>query len=143
MPEVSLHEDFRRKQEGEGGSDRGFGIVFAIFFSLVGLLPLRAHHPVRWWALALAALFLGVALLQPAWLRPLNRVWTKLGLLLGRVVSPVVTGLLFFLVFTPIGLLFRLLKKDPLHLASSAAMSTYWMERQPPGPSPETMRNQF
>jgi Mg2+/citrate symporter len=143
MPEVSLHEDFRRKQEGQGGSDRGFGIVFAIFFTLIALLPLRAHHPVRWWALALAVLFLGVALLQPAWLRPLNRAWTKLGLLLGRVVSPLITALLFFLVVTPIALLFRLLKKDPLRLASSSEVSTYWIERQPPGPAPETMRNQF
>ena len=142
MSEVLLHEDFRRKQEGQGGSDRGFGIVFAIFFALVGLLPLRAHRPVRWWALALAGIFLLVALLQPVWLRPLNRRWTKLGLLLGRLVSPLVTGLLFFLVVTPIGLLFRLLKKDPLRLASSREAS-YWIERQPPGPAPETMRNQF
>src|SRR5271154_6917062 len=111
MPEVSLHEDFRRKQEGQGGSDRGFGVVFAIFFSLVGLLPLRGHHSVRWWALALGALFLLVALLQPGLLRPLNRIWTKLGLLLGRVVSPIVTGVMFFLVVTPIALIFRLLKK--------------------------------
>jgi hypothetical protein len=64
-------------------------------------------------------------------------------LLLGRVVSPLITALLFFLVVTPIGLLFRLLKKDPLRLASSAEVSTYWIERQPPGPAPETMRNQF
>jgi len=143
MPEVSLHEDFHRKQEGQGGSDRGFGIVFAIFFVLVGLLPLRAHHPIRWWALALAGIFLFVALVRPVWLRPLNRLWTKLGLLLGRVVSPLVTAVLFFLVVTPIGLLFRLLKKDPLRLATSAEASSYWIERQPPGPAPETMRNQF
>ncbi len=143
MSDISLHEDFRRKQEGQGGSDRGFGIVFAIFFALVGILPVRHHHPPRWWALSLAGLFLGVALIQPAWLRPLNRVWTKLGILLGRVVSPVVTGLLFFLVVTPIGLLFRLLKKDPLRLASGAGTQTYWIERRPPGPAPETMRNQF
>jgi hypothetical protein len=141
MQQVSLHEDFRRKQEGQGGSDRGFGIVFAIFFTLIALLPLRAHHPVRWWGLPVAALFLGIALLQPVWLRPLNRIWTKLGLLLGRVVSPVVTGVVFFLVVTPIGLLFRILKKDPLRLAPSAG--TYWIPRQPPGPAPETMRNQF
>jgi Saxitoxin biosynthesis operon protein SxtJ len=143
MPRASLHEDFQRKQEGEGGSDRGFGIVFTIFFSLVGLLPLRAHRPVRGWALAVAALFLVVALLQPAWLGPLNQLWTKLGVLLGRVVSPVITGLLFFLVVTPIGLVFRLSKKDPLRLASNAKMSTYWIARQPPGPAPETMRSQF
>ena len=143
MLEVSLHEDFRRKQEGQGCSDRGFGIVFAAFFALVAVLPLRAHHPVRWWALALAGVFLGVALLKSAWLGPLNRLWTKLGILLGRIVSPVVTGLVFFLVVTPIGLLFRILKKDPLRLAWNGAASSYWIDRQPPGPAPETMRNQF
>jgi len=64
MSETLLHEDFQRKQEGAGGSDRGFGIVFAIFFTLLSLLPLRAHQPVRWWALAWATISLGVALLQ-------------------------------------------------------------------------------
>jgi len=143
MEQTALHEDLHRRQEGQGGSDRSFGIVFAVFFTLIGLLPLRTHHQVRWWALALAGLFLLVGLLQPVWLRPLNRVWTKLGLLLGRVVSPVVTGLVFFLVVTPIAVLFRLTKKDPLRLASNAGPSTYWIEREPPGPTPESMRNQF
>ena len=143
MAEISLHEDFRRKQEGRGGSDRGFGIVFAIFFALIGLVPLRAHHPVRWWSLGLAGVFLLVALLKPAWLHPLNRVWTMLGILLGLVVSPLITALLFFLVVTPIGFLFRLLKKDPLRLASSPGATSYWIAREPPGPAPETMRNQF
>ena len=142
MPETSLHEDFQRKQEGPGGSDRGFGVVFAIFFTLLSLLPLRAHQPVRWWALACAAISLGVALLQPGWLGPLNRVWTMLGLGLGRVMSPIVTGIIFLLVVTPIGFLFRRLKKDPLRLASSAS-SSYWIARETPGPYPETMRRQF
>jgi len=143
MAGVSLHEDFRRQQEGQGGSDRSFAIVFAIFFLLIGLLPLRAHHPVRWWSLGLSALFLAIGLLKPGWLHPLNRIWTKLGILLGRVVSPIVTALLFFLVVTPIGVLFRLGKKDPLRLASSRDATTYWIVREPPGPAPETMRNQF
>ena len=139
----SLHEDFDRKQEGHGSSDRGFGIVISIFFALVGLLPLRANHPVRWWALAFGGLFLVVALLQPVFLRPLNRIWTKLGLLMGRVVSPVITALLFYLVVTPTGFLFRLLGKDPLRLAFDAGVPSYWIERRPPGPSSETMSNQF
>jgi len=143
MRETSLHEDFRRKQEGQGGSDRSFGIVFAAFFTLLGLLPLRAHHPIRWWAIAIAGLFLAVAILQPRWLHPLNRLWTQLGILLGRVVSPIVTALVYFLVVTPIGVLFRLLGKDPLHLHSQPEHPSYWIPRQPPGPLPDTMRNQF
>ena len=143
MSGYSLHEDFDRKQEGHGSSDRGFGIVLSIFLALVGLSPLRAHHPVRWWALALSSLFLVVAVFQPVSLRPLNRVWTKLGLLMGRVVSPVITALLFYLVVTPTGFLFRLLGKDPLRLTLDAGVRSYWIERRPPGPSPETMSNQF
>jgi hypothetical protein len=139
----SLHEDLGRKQEGHGSSDRGFGIVFSIFFVLVGLSPLRANHPLRWWALALAGLFLVVALLQPVWLRPLNRLWTKVGLLMGRIVSPVIAALLFYLVVTPTGLLFRLMGKDPLHLAWDSGVRSYWIERQPPGPPPESMSNQY
>lgn len=143
MAEAALHEDLGRKQEGQGGSDRSFGIVFAVFFTLLALLPLRAHRPVRGWALAVAALFLGVGLLRPGWLHPLNRAWTKLGLLLGRVVSPIVTGIVFFLVVTPIALIFRMLKKDPLRLAPGGDAQTYWIVRQPPGPAPESMRHQF
>jgi len=139
----SLHEDLDRKQEGHGSSDRNFGIVLSIFFALVGLSPLRAHYPVRLWAVALGGLFLAVALLQPVRLHALNRIWTKLGLLMGRVVSPVITALLFFLVVTPTGFLFRLLGKDPLRLASDAGVGSYWIERRPPGPPPETMSNQF
>ena len=113
MRDLNLHEDLDRKQEIHGSSDRSFGIVFAIFFSLVALSPMRHQRPLRWWALALSLLFLAIALARPGLLRPLNRLWTQLGLLLGRVVSPVVAGLLFFLVVTPLGLLFRALGKDP------------------------------
>ena len=143
MGKVSLHEDFDRRQEGEGSSDRGFGIVFAVFFALVGLAPLRAGRPVRWSALAAGAGFLIVALVKPSWLRYANRVWTKLGLLIGRVVSPVVTALLFFLVVTPMGFLMRVSGKDPLRLSSEPGASSYWIERRPPGPSPQTMSSQF
>src|SRR5713226_7170952 len=88
MRGTSLHQDYSRKLEGKASSDRSFGIVFAIFFALAAFSPLRAHRPVRWWAFAVAGFFLAIALLQPGWLRPMNRVWTKLGLFLGRAVSP-------------------------------------------------------
>jgi hypothetical protein len=143
MGRDSLHEDLHRRQEGRGSSDRSFGIVFGIFFVLVGLSPLRSHHSVRWWAFPLAGLFLATAFLKPGWLRPLNRIWTKLGILMGRVVSPVITALLFYLVVTPTGLLFRLFGKDPLRLAFEPGAKSYWIERKPPGPLPETMTNQF
>lgn len=143
MQQGSLHEDLSRRQEGHGSSDRSFGLVFAAFFLLVGLTPLRLHHPVRWWAVAVAVAFALVGLVTPAWLRPMNRIWSELGLLLGRMVNPLVTGILFFLVVTPIGLLARLRRKDPLRLTRVAGATTYWIERKPAGPPPATMSNQF
>jgi len=139
----SLHEDFDRRQEGHGSSDRGFGIVISISFALVGLLPLRANHPVRWWALALGGLFLIVAFLQPVWLRRLNRVWTKLGFLHRSGRQPgghrpafLSRGHTHRIPFSPAG-------KDPLRLALDAGVRSYWIERRLPGPLPETMSNQF
>ena len=143
MSRDTLHEDFARKQEGQGSSDRAFAFVFAVFFALMGLSPLRAHHPMRWWSFPIAGLFLFVGILRPIWLRPLNKYWTKLGLLMGRIVGPVTTAVLFYAVVTPTALLFRILGKDPLRLSRDPGARSYWIERQPPGPAPETMTNQF
>jgi hypothetical protein len=140
---MSTHEDFRRQAEVKGSSDRTFGLVFAVFFALVGLAPLRSHHPVRWWAVAVGLVFLSAAAVRPLWLRPLNRVWIKLGVWLGRIVSPIVMGVLFYVVITPMSILLRLLGKDPLRLAKEPEAGSYWIERRPPGPPPETMANQF
>ena len=139
----TLHEDFARKQESQGSSDRAFAIVFAVFLVLVGFSPWRTHHQMRWWAFPVAGLFLFVGILKPFWLRPLNMYWTKLGLLMGRIVSPVITAVLFYAVVTPTALLFRMLRKDPLRLARDPEARSYWIERQPPGPAPATMTNQF
>lgn len=143
MPQGSLHEDLTRRQEGRGSSDRMFGIVFGIFFLLVGLAPLRSHRPLRWWALALSGGFLVIAFVTPGWLRRLNQGWTKLGMLLSRLVSPLITGILFFVVVTPVGLVARLCGKDPLRLAPDAGARSYWIERQPPGPPAESITNQY
>ena len=139
----TLHEDFARKQESQGSSDRAFAIVFAVFLVLVGFSPWRTHHQMRWWAFPVAGLFLFVGILKPFWLRPLNMYWTKLGLLMGRIVSPVITAVLFYAAVTPTALLFRILGKDPLRLSRDPEARSYWIERQPPGPAPETMTNQF
>jgi len=140
---MSTHEDFSRHAEARGSSDRAFGLVIGVFLILVALAPLRTHHSIRWWALAPAVLILAAAAVRPAWLHPLNRAWTGLGLLLGRVVTPIVTGVLFFLVVTPVAFLLRLFGKDPLRLARDAQAPTYWIERKPPGPPAESMVNQF
>jgi len=114
-----------------------------LFFGVAGLLPLRSGGRVRLPALAIAAVFLVITLLRPSLLHPLNRAWTMLGLLLGRIVNPVVTAVLFFVVFVPAGLISRLAGKDPLRLKSDAEANSYWIVRNPPGPRPETMSKQF
>jgi hypothetical protein len=84
-----------------------------------------------------------VAWLSPAALAPLNRVWTRFGLLLHRIVSPVVLGVMFFVVVTPMGLIMRALGKDPLRLRFDRDARSYWIDRRPPGPAPDTLNNQF
>ena len=140
---MNTHEELARKHAVRGSSDRAFGSVFAVFFALAGFAPLLKQQPMRPWALALAGLFLTITVLRPAWLHPLNQAWIKLGLLLGRIVNPIVMGLLFFVVVAPTALIFRLLGKDPLRLSLDATAGSYWIDRRPPGPSPETMANQF
>jgi len=137
------HEDFRRQHRVEAGSERTLGLVFAAFFLIIGCLPLGGGGAVRGWAIVVAAASLATALLRPSLLAPLNRLWTWVGLLLHRVVSPLVLGVLFFLVVTPVGLLMRARGKDPLRLRSDRVSNSYWIERRPPGPAPDSMRNQF
>lgn len=127
----------------EMGSERSFGLVFAVVFALVGLWPLKDGGDARPWALAIALAFLLTALAMPRLLKPLNVLWFRFGLLLHHVVTPVVMGLLFFLTVTPVGLLMRATGKDPLRLGRDPDAPSYWIDRAPPGPAPETMKNQF
>ncbi len=137
------HEDFSRPEEVHGSSDRSFGLVFAGFFTIVGGLSLwRGGH---WWpyAFVLAAAFAGVALARPGLLAPLNRLWMKFGLLLSKIMNPIVLGLLFFITMVPMGLVMRAMGKDLLRLKRDPAARSYWIERAPPGPPPGSMRNQY
>ncbi len=97
----------------------------------------------RLWALIAAGVFLVPALVFPKVLHPLNKLWMRFGALLQKIVSPIVLGALFFLTVTPMGLLMRLIGKDLLRLKKDPDASSYWIERTPPGPPPDTMRNQF
>src|ERR1700758_2687719 len=96
------HEDLTREQFVEGSSDRSFGLVISAAFLLIGLGPLRHGHPPRWWALAIASVLALVGLSKPSLLAAANRLWMKLGVLLGKVVSPIALGILFYAVFTPL-----------------------------------------
>jgi hypothetical protein len=125
----SLHETLIRDRPVTGSSNRGFGLTFAGFFALLcGLSAWRggAHWP--WW-LGAAIVCALVALTVPAILAPFNWVWTRLGLLLHRIVNPIVMAVIFFGAVVPLGLLMRLLGKRPLSLVLDAKASSYWIER--------------
>lgn len=140
----ALHEDFGRGKDYEkSSSDRSFGLVFGAVFTLIGVAPTLSGAPLRLWAVGVAVLFFLLAFVKPAVLSPLNRLWLKLGHVLQSIVSPIVLGALFFLTVAPIGLVLRLTGRDLLGLRWDRGASTYWVVRNPPGPSPESMRNQF
>jgi hypothetical protein len=137
------HEDFSRPDEVKVGSDRGFGVVFAAFCALVAGIQLWHGSP-RFWAWEGAAIaFAAAAFLFPRVLHPFNVLWFKFGLLLHHIVTPIVLGLMFYTVFTPIGLWMRMIGKRPLHLRFDRNAKTYWVPRQPPGPTPGSFHNQF
>jgi hypothetical protein len=142
MAAGTIHEDLTRDRRHDGPSHRSFGIVFSVFFAVVAIWPLRTGEPVRLWSLGLGAAFSICALIVPGALAPLNRIWTKFGLVLSRIARPVAMGVLFYGVITPLGFFLRLKGNDPLRMLRTSS-ETYWIERQPPGPAAETMTDQF
>src|SRR5262249_21366273 len=100
----------------------------AIFFLIVTFWPVTRAEPIRWWALGMAAVFAAVALLWAPALTPLNKAWTKFGVLLYKMVSPAVMAILFYVTVTPIALLMRLLGKDPLRLRPDRNAKSYWID---------------
>jgi hypothetical protein len=138
----STHENFNREEASAPGSDRTFGLVMAAALALVGVINFWHHGRVWPWELTAAVLLLAAAWLKPPLLHPLNRLWMKLGLLLHRIVNPIVMGLLFYGTIWPTGLVMRMRGRDLLRLRREPSANTYWIAR-PPGPKPETMRDQF
>lgn len=120
-----------------------FGLVIAAAFLLVSLWPVLSGGAIRWWAAAIGILIFVAALARPQLLSQLNRIWTLLGTILHRIASPILMGIIFFLVVTPIGLSMRLLGKRPLDLKFDPHAESYWKKHDPPGPPPESMKNQF
>ena len=120
-------------------SNRSFGIVCFVVFLLVALYPLIHAEEIRLWSLTISIIFLILGLLNSKILGPLNKIWFKFGILLGKIVSPLIMGIIFFLVVTPIGFIMRLLGKDVLNLKYNKNKS-YWIEKN--GPKSK-MKNQF
>ena len=120
-------------------SNRSFGIVFFIVFLLIAFYPLINQGEIRIWSVLISLLFLILGIINSKILTPLNKVWFKFGIFLGKIISPIVMGLIFFLVVTPIAFLMRMLNKDLLNLKFNKK-SSYWIEKTDPK---SKMRNQF
>ena len=120
-------------------SNRSFGIVFAIVFLLIAFWPILNEGQIRLWSIIISIIFLILGLLNSKLLTPLNILWFKFGIFLGKMISPLIMGIIFFFVVTPIGLLMRLLKKDLLNLKFNGK-SSYWIEKTEPK---SKMKNQF
>ena len=121
------------------GSNKSFGIVFFIVFLLIAIYPLINNGELRIWSLIIAIIFLILGLINSKVLTPLNKLWFKFGLLLGKVISPIIMGIIFFLVVTPTALIMRIIGKDLLNLKFNNKKS-YWIEKT--GPKSK-MKNQF
>jgi multisubunit Na+/H+ antiporter MnhG subunit len=137
------HEDFSRTHDVKASSNRGFGSVFSTVFLIVGMWPLFFGGAPRWWSLIVAALFMLVTVAAPALLALPNRLWLCFGLLLNRIISPIVLAFLFYVIVTPMGMLMQAVGKDNLRLRRADADASYWIKRDPPGPKPDSLYHQF
>ena len=115
-----------------------FGILFFIFFLIIGLYPLISGGVIRIWSIVLSLIFSIITIIKPNLFTFLNKSWIQFGILLGRIISPIVMGLVFFIVVTPIGILVRILKKDVMGLKRGA--SSYWIHRED---KLQSMKKQF
>ena len=122
------------------GSNRSFGIIFFVVFMIIALWPLLNSENVRIWSLVISIIFFFLGILNSKFLTPLNKLWMKFGLLLGKVISPIIMALIFFAVVSPIGLIMRLLRKDLLNLKYNKKCKSYWIEKKGPN---SKMKNQF
>ena len=120
-------------------SNRSFGIVFFVVFLIISFYPLTNEENIRYWSLLISLIFLTLGLLNSRILTPLNKIWFKFGVLLGKIISPLIMGIIFFFVVTPIGLFMKMLKKDLLSLNFNNDKS-YWIEKKEPK---SNMKNQF
>jgi hypothetical protein len=141
----SFHEDFSRAEEVKSSSDRGFGLTVGSILLLIALV--RAYFygvgQVQYGLSGIAVGLIVLGLVAPGSLRGLNRAWMKLGLIMFKVVNPVVLALIYGTTMVPIGLTMRATGRDPLRLKLDPRADSYWILRDPPGPAPETMINQF
>ena len=140
---MSTHEKTNHSEVIEPGSDRSFGLVVGGILSVIGIYQFFAGSGLSVWILGPGVALVFVGVIAPRMLHPLNIAWTHLGILLGKVVTPVVMFLVYVISVVPTGLILRLVGKDLLRLKSATSDATYWIERTPPGPPPESLKDQF
>ena len=121
-------------------SNRSFGLVFFVVFLIVSLWPLTSVGSIRIWSAIISAVFLILGLINSRLLTPLNVLWFKFGMILGAIISPIVMGIVFFLVVTPTGFILRIMGKDLLNKKYDKEKETYWIKRDT---SIGTMKRQF
>ena len=121
------------------GSNRSFGVVFFVVFLLIGLWPILKGNELRIWSIVISLIFLILGILNSKILTPFNKVWFRFGIFLGNFISPIIMGIVFFLVVTPTGLIMKLFRKDLINLRKNNS-STYWIEKKDINSS---MKNQF
>jgi hypothetical protein len=124
-------------------SNRSFGWMFTVVFTLTAVYSLWREGTVYPWMFGLAGVTAAVTMVRPEWLAPLNRAWMKFGELLHHVVSPVVLGITFYGVFTPVGFVMRMAGRDIMKRRFERGAKTYWVARDPPGPAADSFRDQF
>ena len=121
-------------------SNRSFGIVFFIVFLLIGFYPFLNQEELKLWSIIISFIFLILGIMNSKILTPFNKIWIKLGIFLGKIISPIIMGLIFFLVVTPIGIFMRILGKDLLNLKFKGDKKSYWLEKTD---QKSKMKNQF
>jgi len=124
------------------GSDRNFGIIFAAFFVVLALWPIIRSDPIRVWSLVVAGLFFGAAIFSPRMLSVPNRLWFRFGLLLGKVLTPIIIGALFLAAILPVAIVLRLFRKDIIRLRSDPSLKSYWISK-PSALTAESLNDQF
>jgi len=125
------------------GSIRSFGLLFSSAFAVLAGLSWWRGGAAAFPLLGVSIAFGLIALLSPQWLAPLNKLWIRLALLMNKIVSPVVLGILYYGVMTPFGLAMRAFGRDPMRRRFEPTTASYWIRREPPGPPPESLREQF
>jgi len=121
------------------GSNRSFGIVFFILFLIIALYPLIGEQEIRIWSLLISLIFLTLGLMNSKFLTPLNKLWHRFGILLGNIISPIVMGIVFFMIVTPTSIILKIFSKDILNLKKNNSKS-YWIDVQNKN---SKMKNQF